>query len=338
MLIWLPSAYIDRTWYLHRKWFWSLNLYGVSAVRRPICSPTWRIFFNFIFISSCPGSGGLDELMTLLIFPSSKVNLSESSGFGKTTFDIRGNGSDMGISSITSFFITTPMILLALCYRLYGRVICGSATGLKLVSMYSFIWCVLSFPRPQMFWEYLLNICCSWSLFWLWIILIGWKTFFTDVKWMISSFFATDPDKTTLHDTVHWETPLTDTGGLLDKLFLCCVSCIFLINPHLVAYAALHVLKFSPVSIKTVPPWLFMMTCLLKDLRLFLGLLLTLILRRSTLKNVCVIIIMYTYVFAESQFAEYQCICCSKFSSSYLLNFYFYILIHNAPSFFNCCI
>lgn len=40
-----------------------------------------------------------------------------------------------------SFFIISSMTLSTCCCRWYRTVLCGSATGLMLVSMWSFIWC-----------------------------------------------------------------------------------------------------------------------------------------------------------------------------------------------------
>ena len=99
--------------------------------------------------------------------------------------------------------------------------------------------------------------------------LIGCKTFFFDVKWIILSCFATDLDKTGSQvpsimyhsmDMELWpcvsvlqKILLTGTGGLLNGVILCCVSCIFSVKPHLVASIAQHALTFAPVFNKTVP-------------------------------------------------------------------------------------
>ena len=45
--------------------------------------------------------------------------------------------------------------------------------------------------------------------------------------------------------TAHQEIPLTGTGRLLNGLIWCCVSCIFSVNPQLVACIALHTLTFA---------------------------------------------------------------------------------------------
>ena len=88
---------------MNRESGWSLSCQKTSL--KPILGNIC-VFFNFVFISSCLGIGRLNELMALLIFLESQVILSEPSGFGEaTTFDIHEAGSDIGCSSITSFFI-----------------------------------------------------------------------------------------------------------------------------------------------------------------------------------------------------------------------------------------